>query len=298
MGYKKLVKNKAYSSRFQVKPRRRRVGKTDYFARRKLIAQDKRKYNAPKYRLVVRITNKDIITQILAARLNGDEVVAAAYSHELPRYGIKVGLTNYSAAYATGLLLARRTLTKLGLADTYVGKEEADGEMFEVEAEGEKRPFRALLDVGLRRTTTGSRIFGAMKGCVDGGINVPHSEKRFPAWSKEDGFSAEELRKRIVGEHVADYMRDLIEEDQDRYNKQFSQYVKEGIDPDDIEDMYLEAHKKIREDPKAEPKQYEEGREHRQWRQKKFTLEQRKENIRNKIQAAMEAADNDDDEEE
>ena len=35
-------------------------------------------------------------------------IVTAAYSHELPNYGIKVGLTNYAAAYATGLLLARR----------------------------------------------------------------------------------------------------------------------------------------------------------------------------------------------
>jgi len=35
-------------------------------------------------------------------------VVCSAYSHELPRYGVKVGLTNYSAAYCTGLLLARR----------------------------------------------------------------------------------------------------------------------------------------------------------------------------------------------
>ena len=38
----------------------------------------------------------------------GDVVVCAAYSHELPRYGVKVGLTNYAAAYCTGLLLARR----------------------------------------------------------------------------------------------------------------------------------------------------------------------------------------------
>jgi Ribosomal protein L18 len=35
-------------------------------------------------------------------------IVCAAYSHELPRYGVKVGLTNYAAAYCTGLLLARR----------------------------------------------------------------------------------------------------------------------------------------------------------------------------------------------
>jgi len=35
-------------------------------------------------------------------------ILCAAYSHELPRYGVKVGLTNYAAAYCTGLLLARR----------------------------------------------------------------------------------------------------------------------------------------------------------------------------------------------
>jgi len=46
--------------------------------------------------------------QIAYAKIEGDVIVTAAYSHELPNYGIKVGLTNYTAAYATGLLLARR----------------------------------------------------------------------------------------------------------------------------------------------------------------------------------------------
>jgi len=53
-----IIKGKAYSRRFQVKPRRRREGKTDYRARRMLVVQDKRKYNTPKYRLVVRFTNR------------------------------------------------------------------------------------------------------------------------------------------------------------------------------------------------------------------------------------------------
>jgi large subunit ribosomal protein L5e len=70
--------------------------------------QAKNKYNTPKYRMVVRLSNKDICCQILYARLEGDRVVAAAYSHELPNYGVPVGLTNYAAAYCTGLLLARR----------------------------------------------------------------------------------------------------------------------------------------------------------------------------------------------
>lgn len=54
----KFSKNKAYSKRYQTKWRRRREGKTDYQARRRLITQDKRKYNSPKYRIVVRFTNK------------------------------------------------------------------------------------------------------------------------------------------------------------------------------------------------------------------------------------------------
>jgi len=71
-------------------------------------SQAKNKYNTPKYRMVVRFSNKDITCQIAYARLEGDRVLAAAYSHELPKYGIQVGLTNYAAAYCTGLLLARR----------------------------------------------------------------------------------------------------------------------------------------------------------------------------------------------
>ena len=53
--------------------------------------------NAPKYRLVVRITNRDIIVQIVYARLQGDFVLTAARSRELPRYGINHGLTNWAA---------------------------------------------------------------------------------------------------------------------------------------------------------------------------------------------------------
>lgn len=53
--------------------------------------------NAPKYRLVVRFTNKEIIVQIVYARLEGDHVLVAARSGELPRYGINHGLTNWTA---------------------------------------------------------------------------------------------------------------------------------------------------------------------------------------------------------
>ena len=58
MGHVKVLKTAAYHKRYQVKYRRRREGKTDYQARKRLVVQDKNKYNTPKYRLVVRRTNR------------------------------------------------------------------------------------------------------------------------------------------------------------------------------------------------------------------------------------------------
>ena len=40
---------------------------------------------------------------------------------------------------------------------------QATGEDFTVEPAESRRPFRALLDVGLVRTTTGNRVFGVLK---------------------------------------------------------------------------------------------------------------------------------------
>merc|ERR1711892_934248 len=92
-------------------------------------------------------------------RLEGDIVICAAYSHELPRYGVKVGLTNYAASYCTGLLLARRILQKFSLDSVYEGNTKIDGEMYCVE-DNDDGPgaFRACLDVGLARTSTGAKV--------------------------------------------------------------------------------------------------------------------------------------------
>ena len=56
---------------------------------------------------------------MIYATIAGDVVVAAAYAHELPHYGLTVGLTNYASCYLTGLLCARRCLKKFGLDTTY-----------------------------------------------------------------------------------------------------------------------------------------------------------------------------------
>lgn len=250
MGFVKVVKNKAYFKRYQVKYRRRREGKTDYFARKRLIIQNKNKYNTPKYRLIVRTTNKNIIAQVAYATIEGDKVVCDARSSELPRYGIKTGLTNYPAAYAVGLLLARRLNKKYGLDETYQGVEKVDGEDYYVEKEGERGAFYCVLDTGLARTSSGARIFGVLKGAVDGGLDIPHSNKRFPGSNTESGdYDAAVHRSRILGEHISTYMQTLMDEDEEAYKRQFSSYQKEGIMPDMIEDMFAKAHAAIRSDP-------------------------------------------------
>ena len=232
-----------------------------------------------------------MICQIVYAKLQGDVVLAHASSKELPKYGINHGLTNWTAAYATGLLIARRVLTKLGLADKYEGVVEPTGELELTEALGddEPRPFKAYLDVGLRRTSTGNRIFGALKGASDGGIFIPHNEKRFPGYDPESKeLDAETLQKYIVGGHVAEYMESLEEEDDERFKKQFSSYLADDIGSADIEEIFTEAYAKIREDPTFKPTEKDVAKwkkESAAHKDKPLNREQRRARVEEKIAA-------------
>lgn len=298
MAFVKAQKTRAYSKRFQVKFKRRRAGKTDYRARIRLINQDKNKYNTPKYRFVVRFTNKDITAQIISASIAGDMVLAAAYSHELPHYGLEVGLTNYAAAYCTGLLLARRVLKMLEMDEEYQGNVEATGEDFSVEPTEIRRPFRALLDVGLVRTTTGNRVFGALKGALDGGLDIPHSDKRFAGFSRDGKqLDADVHRKYIFGGHVAAYMTTLMEDEPEKYQSHFSEYIKRGIEPDGIEEMYKKVHASIRADPTPKKSEKEPPKVHKRHNLKKLTYEERKAKLIERLNALNSAAGADDDDE-
>jgi len=254
MGFVKIVKTTAYYKRYQVKFRRRREAKTDYYARKRLIIQDKNKYQTPKYRFVVRFTNKDIVCQIFSADLTHDNCIAAAYSHELPRYGVKYGLTNYAAAYCTGLLLARRVNAKFKL--NYAGNTNVDGADYSVEADPSgPKPFKALLDVGLARTTTGARVFGALKGATDGGLDIPHNERRYPGSSRDEetkkwSYDPAVHRKYIFGGHVGEYMDKLKGDNPEVYKRQFSRWLADKVDSSKkLEDLYKKAHAAIRKEP-------------------------------------------------
>uniref|UniRef100_A0A8C9NLR2 Ribosomal protein L5 n=1 Tax=Serinus canaria TaxID=9135 RepID=A0A8C9NLR2_SERCA len=213
-------------------------GKTDYYARKRLVIQDKNKYNTPKYRMIVRVTNRDIICQLL---------------------------------------------NKFGLDKIYEGQVEVTGDEYNVESvDGKPGAFTCYLDAGLARTTTGNKVFGALKGAVDGGLSIPHSTKRFPGYDSESKeFNAEVHRKHIMGQNVADYMRYLMEEDEDAYKKQFSQYIKNNVTPDGMEEMYKKAHAAIRDNPVHEKKPKRDVKKKR-WNCPKMSLAQKKDRVAQK----------------
>jgi len=285
-----------------------------------MVKQAKNKYNSPKYRLIVRFTNRRVIVQVAYATIIGDRTVCQALSTELPKYGISCGLTNYAAAYATGLLCGRRLLKRYGMDDEFKGVEEVNAEEYHIEDEheGDRRPFKVLLDVGLMRTSVGARCFGAMKGAADAGLHVPHTAKRFPGYEPpaekgaDPNYEAETHKERILGGHVGEYMEMLEEEDPTKYEAHFAKFIEAGVGGGEIKDMYSNGHAKIKEDPTFTPNDAKavenkrvgnnivppDGKKYQ--RNVKLTLKQRKEKVRQKIanaqKKALAAAAADDDE--
>ncbi len=153
----------ATGARYFVPFRRRREGKTNYYRRLKLLLSEKP-------RMVVRRTNRQVIIQLVEAEMTGDRTLVAAYSSELPAYGYTGATANTPAAYLTGMLFARKAL-EAGYED-------------------------AILDIGLHQASVGARVFAALKGAVDAGLEVPHGEHILP---DED---------RVSGAHIAAYAPD------------------------------------------------------------------------------------------
>merc|ERR1712141_129877 len=142
-----------------------------------------------------------------------------------------------------------------------------------------------------RRTTIGSRVYAAMKGAVDGGLSVPHSEngKQFPGWSMaEDGenYDSSICQKYIFGGHVGDYMDKLKEEDEDLYNKRFSRYIADGWNSENMEEKIREVHAAIRSDPTTAPKKENANKDNKYRNKAKITRAERRDHVVNKILVA------------
>lgn len=318
MPFVKTTKTNAYFKRFQTKFRRRRQSKTDYYARKRMVTQDLNKYGTPKFRLVTRITNSKVIAQIVYSMQKGDFCITQSTSQELKQYGLTTGFTSYSSAYATGLLCARRLLEKLRLADMFKGVKEVDGKDYDVSADAEavklsRRPFKAILDIGSTKSTTGNRVFGVLKGACDGGLHIPHSVKKYPGYVKEEDskkgeYNAEAHKERILGCHIDDYMEKLKNGNEDDYRRQFAKWdtCLKNAKVDSVEDLFLKIHEGIRKSPvykkttkKVEKPTFSDARKtifktvkgtYR--KDRRLTYDERKANLAMKIKIAKEQAAN------
>lgn len=136
--------------------RRRLQGKTNYRKRLALL-------KSRKARLVVRITNKNVITQAIESDSKGDRVIFSAHSRELIKYGWDNSRKNISAAYLTGYLLGKKAMGKsTGL----------------------------ISDLGLHDSKNNTKVYSVLKGAVDSGLDIKVKEEVFPK------------NERITGKHT------------------------------------------------------------------------------------------------
>ena len=156
----------AHGPRYRVPFRRRREGRTNYRKRRALLFSNKP-------RMVVRNSSKYVRVQFVSFDSKGDKVEVSAFSRELSNYGWTGSGKSIPAAYLTGYLAGKRALK--------MGHEEA------------------VLDIGTATPHAGGRIFSAMKGASEAGVEIPHSEDAAPD------------ENRLSGSHIDEKMPELVE---------------------------------------------------------------------------------------
>ena len=188
----------AKNSRYCLPFRRRREGKTDYKARKALVLSGKP-------RLVARRTRKNLVTQIISAKPQGDVVVVAAHSRELmKKYGWNAPRGNIPAGYLTGLLCGLKASSK-GIKE-------------------------AIFDIGSSSPSKGAIIFSVLKGVLDAGVSVPHDSEKLPS------------EKRISGTHIQSYAKTLSSDESPIL---FSQYRKNHLAPETLPEHVKEVKKEI-----------------------------------------------------
>ncbi|KAH6773517.1 ribosomal protein L5 [Perilla frutescens var. frutescens] len=141
-------------------------------------------------------------------------------------------------------------------------------------------------------------FFGALKGALDGGLDIPHNEKRFVGFGKDNKqLDAEVHCKYIYGGHVASYMNTLIEDEREKYQTHFSEYIKRGIEADNIEELYKKVHATIRADSTPKKSEKKPPMEHKRYNLKRLTYEERKAKLINALNSAVGNDDDGDDDE-
>jgi large subunit ribosomal protein L18 len=150
--------------------RRRFEAKTDYKARLSLLKSEKP-------RLVIRKTNKYLIVQIVQTEIAQDKVICGSSSKLLLSKGwpqeLAGSLKSLAASYLTGYLVGKCALEK-GISE-------------------------AIMDAGMHISVKNSRIYAALKGALDSGMNIPHSKEIIPEIEIIKNDKVSKIFDKIVG---------------------------------------------------------------------------------------------------
>jgi large subunit ribosomal protein L18 len=186
---------------YRVQYRRRREKKTDY-AKRIVLATSEYP------RFVVRVSNKAITVQVTKSEIEGDYVQTSTSSHELKKkYGWVASGSNIPAAYLVGYIAGKKA-QEIGID-------------------------RANLDLGLTRVTTGNKIFAAVQGANDAGLEIPVDSDVVPS------------QEALNGEVIAEYAENI--EDPIEYERRFSVYLRRGLRPEALPSHFEEVKIRIEE---------------------------------------------------
>lgn len=159
-----------------------------------------------KFRFVVRKSLKNIYVSIIEYNAKGDNVLFTINSKTLSKIGWKGDTGNLPSSYLVGLLAGKKAI--------------------------EKGIDNAILDIGFNNSTKSSRLYAALVGALDSGLKIPCNPEVLPS------------KERISGEHIAKYAQ-LIKNERFRYEKQFLNYIKKGLYPEDIVKHFNDVKSKV-----------------------------------------------------
>jgi large subunit ribosomal protein L18 len=138
--------------------RRTREGKTHYRRRLRLLMTDRP-------RLVIRKSAKHMLVQLVANERSGDKVLLSFSTKELRKHGWTYSCGNMPAAYLAGYAAGKKAIS--------LGRK------------------ACIVDLGLQNK--GTRLFAAIKGAIDSGLEIPVDPDVLPP------------QDRLSGEHIAKY---------------------------------------------------------------------------------------------
>ena len=127
-------------------------------------------------RAVVRVSNTQVICQLVSYNPGGDAILHSVNGKSLTdscAWPEDASKKSIPACYVAGYALGKKAVS--------AGNHEA------------------VLDIGLAASSPGSRVFSALKGMIDAGLDIPHGTSVLPN------------EERLSGKHIDDSLSSSVE---------------------------------------------------------------------------------------